>query len=195
MFSLHADNNGFDSIIICVAGTYPEKLQAQDYEAVADATYRLLDGRNIDVVTTHSDSLKAIDIASGRGLWTIGYNYDNSDKYGDKYLAAAVWDWGDFYEQRILECLQGRFQGVNYWESMDTGIVKLTKLSDRVKPGIRYAVVTAKAKLMKGGFDVFYGPVYDNNGELRINEGENISDKTMMYDFKWYVEGVETVGQ
>lgn len=46
---------------------------------------------------------------------------------------------------------------------------------------------------MKGGFDVFYGPVYDNNGELRINEGENISDKTMMYNFKWYVEGVETV--
>lgn len=167
----------------------------EDDEAVADAAYRLLDGRNIDVVTTHSDSLKAIDIASGRGLWTIGYNYDNSDKYGDKYLAAAVWDWGDFYEQRILECLQGRFQGVNYWESMDTGIVKLTKLSDRVKPGIRYAVETAKAKLMKGGFDVFYGPVYDNNGELRINEGENISDKTMMYDFKWYVEGVETVGQ
>lgn len=29
---------------------------------------------------------------------------------------------------------------------------------------------------------MFYGPVYDNNGELRINEGENISDKTMMYD-------------
>ena len=46
---------------------------------------------------------------------------------------------------------------------------------------------------MKGGFDVFYGPVYDNNGELRINEGENISDKTMIHNFKWYVEGVETV--
>lgn len=77
---------------------------------------------------------------------------------------------------------------------MDTGIVKLTELSDRVKPGIRYAVETAKTKLMKGEFDVFYGPVYDNNGELRIKEGENISDKTMMHNFKWYVEGVETVG-
>ena len=143
---------------------------------------------------SNGKELKAIDIASGIGLWTIGYNYDNSDKYGDKYLTAAVWDWGDFYEQRILECLQGRFQGVNYWESMDTGIVKLTELSDRVKPGIRYAVETAKAKLMKGEFDVFYGPVYDNNGKLRIKEGENISDKTMMHNFKWYVEGVETVG-
>lgn len=161
-FPIEEVNRGINAFTLGVKSVNPQakvyvswSMSWDDDEAVADAAYRLLDGRNIDVVTTHSDSLKAIDIASGRGLWTIGYNYDNSDKYGDKYLAAAVWDWGDFYEQRILECLQGRFQGVNYWESMDTGIVKLTELSDRVKPGIRYAVETAKAKLMKGGFDVF----------------------------------------
>lgn len=199
-FPIEEVNRGINAFTLGVKSVNPQakvyvswSMSWDDDEAVADAAYRLLDGRNIDVVTTHSDSLKALDIASGRGLWTIGYNYDNSDKYGDKYLAAAVWDWGDFYEQRILECLQGRFQGVNYWEGMDTGIVKLTELSDRVKPGIARAVESAKTKLMNGGFDVFYGPVYDNNGVLRIKEGENISDKTMIYNFKWYVEGVEPV--
>ena len=165
----------------------------EDDEPMAEATERLLEGRNIDVVTTHSDSLKAIDIADERGLWTIGYNYDNSAEYGDNYLTAAVWDWGEFYEARILECLQGRFQGVNYWEGMETGIVKLTDLSPKVKAGTAEAVKKATERLTEGVFDVFYGPIYDNEGRLRVKEGENLSDKTMIYGFKWYVEGVEPV--
>ena len=45
-------------------------------------------------------------------------------------------------------------------------------------------------KMKNGTFDVFYGPVYDNEGNLRIAEGESMTDNAMLSDFDWYVEGV-----
>ena len=45
-------------------------------------------------------------------------------------------------------------------------------------------------KLQSGIFDVFYGPIRDNTGKLRVEEGENLSDYTMLNRFDWYVEGV-----
>ena len=45
-------------------------------------------------------------------------------------------------------------------------------------------------RLEKGVFDVFYGPIYDNEGNLRVGEGESMKDETMLNHFDWYVEGV-----
>jgi basic membrane protein A len=47
-----------------------------------------------------------------------------------------------------------------------------------------------KTKLNNGTFDVFYGPIYDNEGNLRIAEGESMTDNAMLNEFNWYVEGV-----
>jgi len=46
-------------------------------------------------------------------------------------------------------------------------------------------------QISNGTFDVFYGPIYDNKGVLRIPEGESMSDEAMLNEFDWYVEGVE----
>ncbi len=45
-------------------------------------------------------------------------------------------------------------------------------------------------KMLSRKFDVFYGPVKDNNGNVRIWEGESMSDYEMLNEFNWYVEGV-----
>ena len=38
--------------------------------------------------------------------------------------------------------------------------------------------------------DVFYGPIKDQNGVIRIEEGESMTDYAMLNEFDWYVEGV-----
>ena len=45
-------------------------------------------------------------------------------------------------------------------------------------------------RLNSGTFDVFYGPIYDNEGNLRVAEGETMTDNAMLNEFDWYVEGV-----
>lgn len=159
-------------------------------ESAIDATNQLLDKYNIDVLTMHTDSVQPLIIAEQKGVMSIGYNVDNSESYPDTYLTAAIWDWANFYTPNILKCLQGKFQGNHYWEGIDTGIVSLAPFTAKVKDGTYEIVMQEMEKLHSGTFDVFYGPIYDNGGMLRVEEGECITDNTMLNEFDWYVEGV-----
>ncbi len=162
----------------------------EDDAATAEATKNLLDAHNIDVLTMHSDSLIPLDIAEERGVMSIGYNWDNSTNYPETYLTAAVWDWESFYMPIILKCLQGKFEGKNYWEGIDSGVVELAPLTDKVNPKTQTVILQEMEKLRSGTYDVFYGPIYDNVGNLRIEEGECMTDNAMLNEFDWYVEGV-----
>ena len=154
------------------------------------ATKELIEDHRIDVLTMHSDAMTPLEIAEKNGIWMIGYNVDNSERFPDTFLTAPVWNWEKFYEPRILECLQGKFQGIHYWEGVETGIVNLAALTENVKPGIEEKVEEERSRLMSGTFDVFYGPITDNEGNVRVKAGQSMTDDSMLNDFFWYVEGV-----
>lgn len=162
-----------------------------EVESTTTATYELLSDRpNIDVLAMHTDSQRVLEIAEELGIWTIGYNRDNYMLYPNTFLTAPVWNWENFYEPQILSCLQGKFVGKHYWFDLDSGITDMAPLSINVKPGIQEVVSVARAKLESGVWDVFYGPIYDNQGVLRVMEDENLSDETMLDYFDWFVDGV-----
>lgn len=161
-----------------------------DDAAAESATCRLLDSHDIDVLTIHTDTNRTLEIAQERGIWSIGYNMDNTKLYPDTFLTAPVFAWENFYEPHMLECLQGKFSGRHYWEGAESGIVALAPLSKNVKPGIAQAVERARAELLSGTRDVFYGPVRDVDGNMRIGEMECMTDEDMLNAFDWYVEGV-----
>ncbi len=161
-------------------------------EENAKAARELIRDYPIDVLAMHSNSLSPLRVADENGIWSIGYNIDNSEQFPDTYLTAPVWNWEKFYEPRILECLQGKFQGIHYWEGVETGIVDLAPLTGNVKPEIAEKVEEERSRLMSGTFDVFYGPITDNEGNVRVKEGQSMTDDSLLNDFFWYVEGVVT---
>lgn len=161
-------------------------------EENAETVRELIDEHNIDVLAMHSDATSPLEIAEEKGIWSIGYNVDNSESFPNTYLTAPVWNWEKFYEPRILECLQGKFQGIHYWEGIETGIVDLAPFTDNVKPGIVEKVQEEWSRLQSGTFDVFYGPVIDNEGNIKVKEGQSMTDDSMLNEFFWYVEGVVT---
>ena len=159
-------------------------------EENGEATKSLLAEHNIDVLAMHSDAHSPMEIANENKVWIIGYNVDNSALFPDTYLTAPIWNWEHFYEPRILECLQGKFRGIHYWEGVETGIVDLAPFTKNVKPGIAEKVNEERERLMSGTFDVFYGPITDNEGNIRIKEKQSMTDEAMLNDMFWYVEGV-----
>lgn len=160
-------------------------------EATENATRKLLNAHDIDVLAMHTNSLKVLEVAEEEGIWSIGYNMDNSELFPDTWLTAAVWNWEKFYEPRILECLQGKFQGRHYWEGIESGVVSYSPLSRHVKPGIAQVVEEKKKEFESGTFDVFCGPIKDQKGNMRIGEGESMTDEALLEEFEWYVEGVK----
>ncbi len=154
------------------------------------AAESLLDNYDIDILTMHTDSMAPLEVAEEANIWSIGYNLDNSQNYPNSFLTAAVWDWEKFYTPRIQEYGQGRFVAQNYWESAETGIIDLAPFTNLVKSGIDEKVKQEKEKMESGLFDVFYGPIIDSEGNVRVVKGESMSDTEILTEFDWYVEGV-----
>jgi len=46
-----------------------------------------------------------------------------------------------------------------------------------------------KQDLIQGRFDVFWGPVRDQSGNVRIADGEKPSDAVLL-GMNWFVEGI-----
>lgn len=159
-------------------------------EAAANVTEELIAAHDIDVLAMHTDSVAPLEIAEQHGVMSIGYHRANPEMCPETYLTAAVWDWEKFYTTHIHYCIQGKFSGDNYWDGIDTGIVTMAELSDKAADGISEAISEEYERLVGGTHDVFYGPIYDNEGKLRIAEGESMTDSAMLNEFDWYVEGV-----
>ena len=161
-----------------------------DDEMNRNAAETLIKECNADVLAMHCDSIVPLDVAEENGIWSVGYNMDNSELYPDSYLTAAVWNWEAFYTPQITKYLQGKIYSGNYWQGVESGLIGLAPLTDNVKQGTAEIVEEKAAALNVGTYDVFYGPVYDMDGNIRIGAGENMPDEALLNQFDWYVKGV-----
>lgn len=161
-----------------------------DSAATAQVTRELLDSHSIDVITAHSDALSAYDVAQEKKVWIIGYNLDNSARYPDMFLTAPIWKWDRFYVPRILEVLQNKFVSNQYWLGVESGMIGLAPMFRNVSEAAQRIVSSEMRRLESGEFDVFFGPIEDNNGVVRVEAGESMTDVDMLNNFDWYVKGV-----
>ena len=158
-----------------------------------EASRALLDGYPIDVLALHTNSLEPHREADARGIWSIGYNLDNAAMFPNTYLTACVWRWEVYYRKQIRNCLQGKFHGSNDLIDMEDGIVGIPE-SAHIDPQTKAKLQAARTRLKSRGFDVFYGPIRDNTGLLRVEAWEAMPDDEMFNNFDWYVEGVTIEG-
>ncbi len=196
-FPISEVNRGINAFTLGVRSVNPDaKVYVRwtnswvDDDIAQKSTEELINSHNIDILTMHVNSLKPHDVANKNGILSIGYNFDNSQSYPDTYFTAAVWNWENFYIPHINTCMQDKFKGGNYWEGAGTGIVSLAPLNSIAKSGIDEKVNKEKQRIESGAYDVFFGPIYDTEGNIRIAEGESMTDYALLNSFDWYVEGV-----
>lgn len=162
-----------------------------DEEREKAVANKLMDDFPVDVMATNLDTISVLEAADARGVKSIGCNLEHTDMFPNTFLAASVWHWDRFYEARMRECMEGRFKGTMYFADISEGFFGLSELSPLVKPGTANLVETAMGRFRSGKWDVFYGPIYDQNGVLRVAGDENMSDNEASQHFDWLVQGVE----
>lgn len=202
-FPIDEVNRGINAFVLGVRSVNPDATvyvsfcnSWTDDDAAGKSSEKLISEYGIDVLAMHTNSLVPHDIADRNKVWSIGYNFDNSDLYPDTFLTACVWNWDVYYREQIRDCMDGIFHGEHEWLGYDSGIMGLVDPAavGNAVPGYEEPLKNAAEKLRANTFDVFYGPVKDNTGKIRIAEGESMSDAAMLGSFDWYVEGVEIVG-
>ena len=149
----------------------------------------LINQMSVDVITYHQNQHYVAKVADGAGIYSIGYN-EAIEGLSEKYLTAAIFDWNTFYYEIVREFCQGRANSVRmHWFGIDKKVIRLSEFSSAVSEETKQVVEEAKQQLLSG-VAVFSGEIYDNTGTMRCAEGENISDRVLLEEMDWYVDGV-----
>jgi len=126
------------------------------------------------VVFTGADTPAVADVAQEKGKWGVTYDWYGSCKI-DACLTAPYWVWGPVYAEIAEDVIAGTYSPVR-------DLVADTLVGDFT------------------GFDVFSGPIYDNQGNLIVPEGEALEQVDLdafpefglgcEYCMKWWAEGI-----
>ncbi|MFO7848405.1 MAG: BMP family ABC transporter substrate-binding protein [Spirochaetia bacterium] len=157
-----------------------------------EAAVALLDS-GVDILAQHQDTTEPPKAAEERGKYSIGYHSDMAQFVGDdgeSVLTSAVWNFGPYYTEIAEEAIEGTWESHSFWGGMDTDIVKLADLSPLVPDDVRDMVEEEKQRIENGEWDVFWGPIRDQDGDIVLEEGEKMSDSDML-NMSYFVEGVQ----
>jgi basic membrane protein A and related proteins len=154
----------------------------------SEAANSLLD-IGVDVIATQSDSPAPVQTAERRGAYGVGFNTDASKFAPTKHLTSAIWNWGPYYVEAVKQVRARTWKSTDEWWPIGTGIVGLSPLGPVVPDTLKTLVEQRTQDLIAGRFDVFWGPIKDQSGNLRIAAGEKPADEVLL-GMDWFVEGV-----
>lgn len=161
-----------------------------DPSAEKAAAEALLDA-GVDTIAQHQDTTAAQAAASERGAFSVGYNMDMSAANPEGFICSPVWHLGAIYTEQIQAVLDGAWTAQSYWGGMKEGVVGLSEFGSCVSDETKAAVAEAQAKIESGELDVFAGPIKDQSGSIKVEEGQTIDDVTLFNNMDWFVEGVD----
>ena len=153
-----------------------------------EAAIALLDA-GVDIIAQHQDTTEPQKAAEERGIYSIGYNSDMQQFVGDSVLVSAVWNWEEYYIPTIQSALDGEWESGQYYGGLGDDIVDLSEMSPNVPDELRETVAEERERIESGEWDVFHGPVVNQDGEVTVAEGEAMTDEEML-NMSYFVEGV-----
>ncbi|MEM8859033.1 MAG: BMP family ABC transporter substrate-binding protein [Chloroflexota bacterium] len=136
------------------------------------------------VVMNGADTQAAAQAAPD-GKWGVNYNYINACQ-DEKCLTSAYWNWGVVYADIVEKSIEGTWTGGWEYFDADSGAMGLWGLMEgqELTPGMAdlpeedLALIRDTFEAAMEGefdrFDVFAGPIVDNQGNLVLGDGESL---------------------
>jgi basic membrane protein A len=154
----------------------------------ADAAKALID-QGADIITQHTDSTAAMQVASERGIKAFGQASDMI-KFGPKtQLTAIIDDWAPLYIERVKAVMDGTWKQQDVWLGMDHGSVVMAPFTNMPDDVAKMATDTT-AKITSGELEPFTGPVTKQDGTVWLKEGQKAEIGTLL-GMNFYVKGVD----
>ncbi|PIE55591.1 MAG: BMP family ABC transporter substrate-binding protein [Dethiosulfovibrio peptidovorans] len=154
-----------------------------------EAAKALIDS-GADVIGMHADSGAAPQACEEAGVYVIGYNDDMSTFAPTMHLTAPIWHWGTVYDYTVKQVSEGVWEPRQIWWGLKEGLVALAPFGKAVPKGLQETVESRKKAIISGTWDVFWGPIWDQNGKIKVPDGVKLTD-TEMLGMDWFVQGVE----
>jgi simple sugar transport system substrate-binding protein len=154
-----------------------------------DAAQSLINA-GADVLLQNTDSSAVIQTAEKAGKYAFGWDADMSAVAPKAHLASAMVLWGGYYIKSIKDVMDGTWKSERTVWGVKEGQNDLVKIADVVPEDTKAKVAEIKAAMKAGTFEVFTGPILNN-------EGKEVLAKDVKADQAWkdkvdfYVQGVD----
>ncbi|MCP3053653.1 BMP family ABC transporter substrate-binding protein [Aurantimonas marianensis] len=178
-----AVNPDFETQVVWVNSWY-------DPAKEADAAKALL-SQGADVITQHTDSPAPLQAAEQGGAIAFGQAWDMTSFAPNAHMTAIVDKWGPYYVDRVQAMLDGTWTADNVWLGMKEGEVEMAPFNDKMPDDVKEAAQKIVDDTKAGTYEGFTGPIKDQSGEVKVPEGETMSDEDLL-KMDWYVEGVKS---
>lgn len=165
------------------------------------------------VVFTGADTPAVADVAQEKGKWGVTYDWYGSCKV-DACLTAPYWNWGPIYAEIAEGVKAGTYQvGWHYFDSDSQGMGLYGFMTGETLPPGVAALPAEDVELVKAilvemlsgkvsRFDVFSGPIIDNQGKEIVPAGAKMEQSDLdqfppgapglecKYCMYWWADGV-----
>lgn len=148
-----------------------------------DAASSLFDS-GVQVVMTGADTPAPAE-AAPEGKWGITYDYSENCQL-DSCLTSMYWNWGPVYARIVEESRAGTWVGGSEYFDADSGALGLYGFmeGEELQPGVAelpeedLQLIRDTLSAMLAGeftrFDVFKGPITDNQGNVVLEDGVSL---------------------
>lgn len=160
----------------------------------AAATNGLAD-RGVDVVASLVDSpITVVQTAEERRLWSIGYHSAAAADFAPQYWLSGVdFNWGPLFTKYAQQVIDGTWEPTFDRPGIDADVARLAEFGPNVPMEVQDAINSAVDRFIVGELKgPLAGPVYDQDGTLRIAKGK-VPSPDLTNEIDWFAEGI--VGQ
>ena len=175
-----------------------------------DAALSLFDSGAL-VVFSGTDTSTVAEVAQEKSKWGVTRDWYGSCKF-ERCFTSTYWDWGKIYAKITREVIAGTYSpGSDYFDA-DSGALGLYGFMEgqeitggirNLPPEVIEEVQTILNQMLTGEFtrfNVFSGPIYDNQGNLIVPAGKQLEQIDLNafpefgvgceYCMKWWADGI-----
>ena len=157
-------------------------LEQQAAEALAN--------EGADVIAHEVGSQVYATVMAQNGGHVIGYTNDWSDFEPEAWASSFLYNWGTYYVAQIEDILAGEFEPGFTFGGLADGFIDFAPYGPDVSQETLDLIEERKAAIIDGTFDIFAGPILDNQGNEVVAEGDTIPFESRYECCDYLIEGV-----
>ena len=148
--------------------------------------------QGVDVIGQHVDTPTPQIVAEENGIYATGHHRDMREFAPNATQCSHLWVWDRYLIPKIQNMIDGTWdpgsQPYGDFIHIHDGGNDIACCGDAVPADIVAKIEEGK-KAIANGLHVFQGPLYDQEGTLRVKEGEVPSDGDL-WGMDWLLQGV-----
>jgi len=156
----------------------------------ADATNSLIN-QGADIITMHVDSpATVLSTAESRGAYSIGFQSLAAQQFApDNWITGVGYTLGGTLTWLASGVIDGTWEPIFLRCGTADGCMAIAPFGPKVPQEVQDKVYEVKDEIEAGTLVVFTGPIVDQDGNVKIPEGEVLTPD-LMGSVDWFVKGV-----